>query len=120
MVSPLPKAVQTKKQKRISKKSEVLSSSPCKSALLSTRKGPNNNKEGSKTTLRRPFSSVNLFCSCRRIELTVLVVTKPMKDLLLRTGCNVVGVNNDGMKTVQVTKAWDSSNVTYANAHSYR
>jgi hypothetical protein len=49
MVSPLPKAVQTKKQKRISKKSEVLSSSPCKSALLSTRKEPSNNKHGSKT-----------------------------------------------------------------------
>jgi hypothetical protein len=37
-------------------------------------------------------------------KLIVLVVTKPMKNLLLRTGCNVVGVNNGGMKTVQATK----------------
>jgi hypothetical protein len=42
---------------------------------------------------------------------------KPVKNLLLRTGHNVVGVNNGGMKTVQAMKAWDSSNATYANAH---
>jgi hypothetical protein len=41
-----------------------------------------------------------------------------MKNLLLRTGCNVVGANNGAMKTVQATVTWDSSNATYANARS--
>jgi hypothetical protein len=43
-----------------------------------------------------------------------------MKNLLLRTGCNAVGVNNGGMKTIQAKKAWDSSNARCANTHSYR
>jgi hypothetical protein len=49
MMSPLPKAVQTKKRKRISKESEVLSSSGYKNTLLTTRKEPSNNKQGRKT-----------------------------------------------------------------------
>jgi hypothetical protein len=56
MVSPLPKAVQTKKRKRTSKMSKVLSSSPYKKSLLATRKEPSNNKQGRKlfvTTARQ-------------------------------------------------------------------
>ena len=49
MISPLPKAVQTKKRKRTAKKSEVLSSSPYKNALLATRREPSNNKQDSRT-----------------------------------------------------------------------
>jgi hypothetical protein len=46
MISPLPKAVQTKKWKR----TEVLSSSPYRNALLAMRKEPSNSEQGSKTT----------------------------------------------------------------------
>jgi hypothetical protein len=49
MICPLPKAVQTKKRKRTSKKSEVLSSSPYKNALLAMREEPSSNKQGSKS-----------------------------------------------------------------------
>jgi hypothetical protein len=62
MISPLPKAVQTKKRKRTSKKSEVLSSTPYKNALLATRKEPSNNKQGRKT-LRYDGPSVASTCS---------------------------------------------------------
>jgi hypothetical protein len=43
MISQLLKAVQTKKRKRTSEKSEVLSSSPYKNTLLAKRKEPSNN-----------------------------------------------------------------------------
>jgi hypothetical protein len=49
VTSPLPKAVQAKKRKGTSKKSEVLSSSPHRNALQATRKEPSNNNQGSKT-----------------------------------------------------------------------
>jgi hypothetical protein len=39
-----------------------------------------------------------------------------MKNLLLRAECNVVCINNGGMKTVQTTKTWNSSNERYAKA----
>jgi hypothetical protein len=117
VTSPLPKTVQTKKRKGTYKKPQVLSSSSYKNTLLATRKEPSNIKQ---TTLRYDGHTVASTCSATVEEekLTVLVVTKPMKNLLLRTGCNAVGVNNGGMKTVQATKAWESSNATYANAHS--
>jgi hypothetical protein len=111
MICPLPKVVQTKKWNRTSKRSDVLSSSPYKNALRALRKEPSSNRQGSKT-FRYDGPSVASTCSA--------AVEEEKINCSLRTACNVVGVNNGGMKTVQATKAWDSSNARCANAHSYR
>jgi hypothetical protein len=70
VISPLPKAMQTKKRKRSCKKSEVLSSYPYKNAVLATRKEPSNNKQDSQT-LRYDGPSIASTCSAAVEEETI-------------------------------------------------
>jgi RNA polymerase subunit RPABC4/transcription elongation factor Spt4 len=119
MICPLPKAVQTKKRKRTSKRSEVLSSSPDKNTLLALRKEPSNNKQGSKT-LRYDGPSVVSTCSAAVEEekINCPVCDEAYEEPITEDWVQIVSVNNGGMKTVQATKASDSSNARCAKAHS--
>jgi hypothetical protein len=119
MVPPLMKAVHTNKWKRTSKKSEVLSSSPYKNALLPTRKEPSNNKQGRKT-LHYNSPSVASTCSdsCRRREINCSGCDKAYEEPITEDWVQCSGCKQWWHDDVQVKKAWDSANVTYANMHS--
>jgi hypothetical protein len=102
-----------------SKKSEVLSSPSYKNALLTKRKEPSNNTQGTKTLRYDGPSVASTYSdSCRREKINCPGCDEACKEPITEDWVHCSGVNNGGMKTVQATKAWYSSNATYVNAHS--